>query len=253
MEKIIEYLKQLELSEVEAKLYLTLLQTGPITVRELAANIDIKRTTAYLYVDQLVERGLILKLVKGSKKLVSADDPKNLQQLVEEKVKHAEEVKQHFPDILKQISTTVPHITDSSEAEIKYYKGKNGVKKIYEDALKTKEIRSYVNLEAIRSIFPENFQLFDNAIKLNPEIKMLEIVEDSPLSRKRIENAKQNNNFFYKIMPENMKLTAQDILIYDGKVCIINLKDDVHGVVLQNADFYNNLKTLFDLNWEILP
>ena len=46
MEKIVDYLKQLDLSDVEAKLYLTLLQTGPSSVRDLAQTIDIKRTTA---------------------------------------------------------------------------------------------------------------------------------------------------------------------------------------------------------------
>src|ERR1700744_3984765 len=101
MDKIIDYLKQLDLSDVEAKLYLTLFQTGPASVRDLAATINIKRTTAYFYIDQLVEKGLIMKLVKGSKKLVAANDPENLKTLVEEKIKSANAVKEGFPEIIK--------------------------------------------------------------------------------------------------------------------------------------------------------
>ena len=138
------------------------------------------------------------------------------------------------------------------DAEIKFYKGKNGVKNIYEDALKSNEIRAYVNLSELEETFPENFQLFDEALKLNPDIKMYEIVENSPLSRKRILDSEKYKNFSYKIMPKNMKLTAQDILIYDGKVCVINLKDEIHGVILQNTDFYNNSKVLFDFNWNVI-
>jgi len=67
MEKILEYLEQLDLSEIEAKLYLTLLETGPTSVRDIAAAIGIKRTTAYLYVDQLAEKGLITKMVHSSR------------------------------------------------------------------------------------------------------------------------------------------------------------------------------------------
>lgn len=52
-----------------------------------------------------------------------------------------------------------------------------------------------------------------------------------------------------------MKLTSNDILIYDGKVSIINIKDknNIEGVVLCNQDYYNNSKQLFDLLWRMLP
>jgi HTH-type transcriptional regulator, sugar sensing transcriptional regulator len=253
MEKIIEYLKQLELSELEAKLYLTLLQTGPISVRDLAEDIKVKRTTAYLYIDQLVDKGLVVKLVKGSKKLISAEDPKNLQSLVDEKVKHAKEVEGLLPDIIKTISSKIPQTSEGTEAEIKYYKGKNGVKKIYEEVLKANEVRSYVNIEEIAEVFPENFDLFDNALKVNPDMIMYEVVENSPQAKKRFENTKKRERYYYKFLPEDMKLSAQDILVYDGKVAIISLKDNTHGIVLSNLDLYNNLKILFDFIWKILP
>ncbi|HEX8965543.1 MAG TPA: helix-turn-helix domain-containing protein, partial [Patescibacteria group bacterium] len=59
MNQVLLYLEQLDLSESEAKLYMSLLQTGPISVRDLAIKVGIKRTTAYLYIDLLVEKGLV--------------------------------------------------------------------------------------------------------------------------------------------------------------------------------------------------
>src|SRR6185437_6577010 len=169
MDNIVDYLKQLNLSDAEAKLYLTLLKTGPASVRDLAQKVDIKRTTAYFYIDQLVEKGLIMKLVKGSKKLVAANEPENLKILVEEKLKQANEVQKGFPDILKALTTSLPKEDNNGDAEIKYYKGKNGVKKIYEEILQAKEVRSYVNIEEIAEVFPENFPLFDSALQKNSE------------------------------------------------------------------------------------
>src|SRR5216683_4756137 len=122
MDNIVDYLKQLDLSDVEAKLYLTLLQTGPASVRDLAQTIDIKRTTAYFYIDQLVDKGLIMKLVKGSKKLVAANEPENLKILVEKKLKNANDVQKKFPDILKALTTSLPKENNSGDAEIKYYR-----------------------------------------------------------------------------------------------------------------------------------
>src|ERR1700733_1622730 len=104
MDNVIDYLKQLDLSDVEAKLYLTLLQSGPTSVRDLAQTIDIKRTTTYFYIDQLVEKGLIIKLVRGSKKLIAANEPQNLNALVDKKIESAKIVKEKFPEILKTLT-----------------------------------------------------------------------------------------------------------------------------------------------------
>jgi len=253
MNNLVDYLKQLDLSDVEAKLYLTLLKTGPTSVRDLAQTIDIKRTTAYFYIDQLVEKGLIMKLVKGSKKLVAANEPENLKTLVETKLQQANEIQKSFPDILKMLNSTVSQGTNSNNAEVKYYKGKNGVKKIYEEALKATELRSYVNLTEIEKIFPENFALFDNAFKNNQQLMMYEIVEDSPLALERSKSSSQNNRYSYKVFPQDVKLQSTDILISDGNISIIHLKDTIYGLVLHNNELYNNFKILFDFIWEILP
>ena len=251
MEKIIEYLKQLELSELEAKLYLTLLQTGPITVRDLAANVDVKRTTAYLYVDQLVEKGLALKLVQGSKKLVSAEEPKNLEILIEKKLKQAQEVKHSFPDILSSLNATISQQEMKHEAEIKYYKGKNGVRKIYEESLQAGEVRSYVSVEEIAKAFPDNYQLLDQAYKSDPTIKIYEICEESRKTRERIKHA--NKNHLYKVLPQKKKLTSQDVLIFGDKIAIIDLKGETSGIVLKSYDLSRNFQILFDLLWDMLP
>lgn len=252
MDRIIDYLKQLELSDVEAKLYLTLLKTGPLSVRDLAETVEIKRTTAYLYIDQLVEKGLIMKVVKGANKLVAANDPdQTLQYLVKAKLQKAERLEATFPSMIEILHTSLPQIKDVSEAEIKYYKGRNGVMKIYEDALKSKEIRSYVNIEEVLTVFPENAQLFDRALRSNPDIQIFEICEDSPEAKKRKLNSDKNH--FYKILPKDMKLTSQDVLIYQNKVAIIHFKDNTSGVILSNKDLYNNFKLLFDFLWKMLP
>lgn len=251
MDKIIDYLKQLDLSDVEAKLYLTLLQTGPASVRNLAATIDIKRTTAYLYIDQLINKGLIIKIVKGSKKILEATEPENLENLVKLKLENAKEVQKNFPSILKLLNTYSPKDSSNNEAEMRYYKGKSGVKKIYEEALQANEIRSYVNIEEIAAVFPNNFKLFDNANKLNPGIKIYEICADSPQARSRLTIS--NKNHVYKILPSDMELISQDVLMYNNKVAIIHLKDTTSAVVLHNIDIYNNFKLLFDFLWKVLP
>lgn len=253
MDGIVDYLKLLDLSDIEAKLYLTLLQSGPTSVRDLAQTIDIKRTTAYFYIDQLVDKGLIMKLVKGSKKLVAANDPDNLQHLVEKKLTNAEAVQQGFPDILKTINTTLPQMIDAGNAEVRYYKGANGAKKIYEEALKSKELRTYVKVEIANGLFGNNVNIFDKAFIKNSQLKVKEIIYDSPLVTRDVKQIlSQNKRYSYKLMPKELNLTSGDTLIYDGKVAIINYKGSMHSIILQNKDYYNNSKELFDFIWKII-
>src|SRR5476651_995659 len=89
MEKITDYLKKLGLSELEAKIYLTLLQTGAVSVKSFAPMIGIKRTTAYLYIDPLIEKGLVFKVVQGNKKQIAPANPDILKDLIEKKVQVA--------------------------------------------------------------------------------------------------------------------------------------------------------------------
>jgi len=77
MQKIIEYLRQLGFSEIETKLYLALLESGPISVKDLAELTHIKRTTAYFHIDLLVEKGLLIRVVNGSHKQVAAIQPES--------------------------------------------------------------------------------------------------------------------------------------------------------------------------------
>jgi len=257
MNQIVEYLEQLDLSESEAELYVKLLETGPVRVRELAKATKMKRTTVYLYVDQLVEKGLIMKLVKGSQKLIAANQPQEtLENLVEKKVQSAKTIQNNFTTIVKKINTTFPQTKHNEDAEIKYYKGIKAVRKIYDEAFSGKEFRSYVKVEDQPVLSSDNPNLYGNAFDNNKDLKVWEIMYDSPTSRRQaFKLLSESNNYFYKFMPPDLKwsITSEDILIFDGKVAIISYKGTISSTVLQSADFYNNSKELFDFIWRMIP
>lgn len=255
---IVSYLEQLELLPLETKIYLTLLETGAMTARELTRKLGTNRTSVYPPIDSLIEKELIMKMVKESETKFAVTEPKEslpalLDRLVKRKLNSLKTLQAEFPTIVKVIDRSHIKNSEVADAEIKYYKGKTGVKKIYEEALQAKELRSYVSIEEITRIFPENVQLFDNAFKQNPTMKMFEIVENSPQAKKRFETIVESEQYFYKFLPKDMKFAPQDMLIYDDKVAIIHFKNKVSGVVLCNIDLYTNFKLLFDYMWKTLP
>jgi sugar-specific transcriptional regulator TrmB len=260
MEKIIEYLKQLELSELEAKLYLTLLQTGPVTVRELASNVDVKRTTAYLYIDQLVEKGLVVKIVKGAQKLIAANAAESLNILLDRKLAAAKAAESQFSEMVSQMKSNIANMKETEQAEIRFYKGKIGVKKMYEEALSGSEFRLYANINDLAELLIPNdlnldFDLFTNALQKNQKLKIYEIIVDDP---KKVESFKLSDTsaterYHFKFMPKHVGLTAPGILLYDNKVAIITAGEKLNSIVLHNAEYYENSVKLFDFIWGVLP
>ena len=258
-DKITTYLEQLELSPLETKIYLTLLHEGELTPQYLIAKLKVHRTSIYPPLESLFARGLISKIVNGKHTKFSLTDPKkSLQTVLKEftiqKKEELKEMELAFPTIVKEFPKVLARSKETSEAETKFYNGKAGVKKIYEDVLKSKEQRSYVDEAKIVEIFPENLSLFNEFLEKNPQAKIFEIFQNSsPTSSSYLKLVAKKKNYFYKYLPKGIKLTAQDIFIYDGKVAIISFKDRVSGMILQNRDLYSNFKKLFDVMWNLLP
>lgn len=152
MRKILDYLQKLGFSEVEAKLYLKLLKSGQMSVTELAHSVGINRTAAYAYINSLLNKGVIAKLTGKSSKLV-ANPPEHLQYLVEQKITETSMLKETFPSILSALYTSLPQQKDKTQSDTKYYRGRTGVKAIYEEVLRSDKIRSYFNAADIDRYF----------------------------------------------------------------------------------------------------
>lgn len=256
MKKILEYLEQLGFSEIEGRLYLKLFESGPMTVAELSKAVDINRTAAYSYIYSLLEKGVISEVLAGSRKRYAAIDPERLGYLIEKKQQSLRVMQNKLPDILTAMNSSFRNNKGDVKADVRSYKGIDSVRAIYNEAFKSNEFRAYVEVGEPPILTPDNITFFNNAIRRNKQIKMWEIVYDSPFSRRQAMKvlAQNNNRYFYKFMPNNLKWnTSEDILIFDGKVVIVDYTGKMNSIVLESTDFYNNLKELFDFMWRVLP
>ncbi|HEY4034013.1 MAG TPA: hypothetical protein VGL94_08645 [Ktedonobacteraceae bacterium] len=87
-----------------------------------------------------------MELVKGSRTLVATTSPEeSLKQLVENKMQSAKAVAAKFSQVIQKISAKHIQVKPTEDVQIRYYKGTNAVKKIYEEALKASELRIYIN------------------------------------------------------------------------------------------------------------
>src|SRR3989338_1311155 len=100
---LVNQLKNLGLSDNEAKVYLAMLELGPATMLEISAKAGINRPTAYVQVEALKKLGLVSTQTKGKKQLFMAESPDQLESIMESKRTELEQKKGELGKILPEL------------------------------------------------------------------------------------------------------------------------------------------------------
>jgi sugar-specific transcriptional regulator TrmB len=251
-----ELLKQIQefgLTEIEAKIYLCLLEKKEATVLELARNTGIKRATVHFNVENLIAKGLISQNKINNKRALYAENPDNLQILLENQKNHIAKLESGIGSLLDSLKEKAMPKTDGFAMQVKYFEGKESVKSIYAEVVRSNEVRSYANLSKLKYVFPENQELFDQALKQNPDLIVKEIVDMSDISADYAKEFVSKGNFQFKSTPKSINLQDADVLIYDDKVAVISLANHISGMVMHNREYYEISKNIFDFLWDLLP
>jgi sugar-specific transcriptional regulator TrmB len=149
-----QYLKNLDLSEKEATVYIASLELGLSTIQEIARKSQISRSTTYEVIESLTKKELMSALTKGKKKYFSAEGPERLMALIDIKEREFEKRKKELKAILPELKELSR--LSRERPKIKFYEGKQGIRRIQEDILRTK------NLGSIEEFVPldDAYQLF---------------------------------------------------------------------------------------------
>ncbi len=148
-------LKNLGLVEKEAVVYLAALELGSSTIQEIAGKSQISRSTTYEVIESLVKKGLMSSLTKGKKKYFSAEDPERLLSFIDAKEKEFEKRKKELKAVLPELKEVSS--LSRQRPRIKFYEGKQGIRRIQEDILRTKNLRTieeFVPLDDAYQLFP---------------------------------------------------------------------------------------------------
>jgi sugar-specific transcriptional regulator TrmB len=250
-----EYLKQLGLNENEAKIYLAGLALGPTTVQFLAVESKIKRSTAYVAINYLIEVGLFLETYSNKKKLFQAERPEKLEKLTKRmrrKAMDAELMLQSLIPTLKQIPRS-----GGVEPKIFFYQGINGLKNVLLDVSgsrtswyvfgSTTEILKRLANFDLREILEEGEKLRQQSDRP----KIFFITDSGILALKEFQEYQPERREI-KILPHTIK-SGTAFIVYQDKVVILDLVSQPTATVIQSAGFVEIMKTVYKLIWNSLP
>jgi len=120
----------LDLDDLEAKVYLNLLRTGPITASALAKELDIDRARMYRTVDKLVSRNIISTTLSSPKLCIAADPHDALKIALGKKEDEVNKIKKSGEAIMDKISN---EITTNQISTVPTFRVVQGRQNIYAD------------------------------------------------------------------------------------------------------------------------
>lgn len=240
-------LKQLGLSENEAKTYMAMLELGPSVVVEIARKAQINRPTAYVQIESLNKKGLVSSQTKGKKQYFIAESPDKLELLIENELKTVEDKKNELNNFLPELLNLFN--TSEQRPHVKFFEGKEGVLALQKEFLKTTDdtpIYGITSLDNIFEIFPE----FENTyikkrVQKKIYTKTIYTSQRGPILKNSDESSLRESKYV-----ESDKLPlGVDITIFKDKVAIVALKGKISGTLIEHKEIADSFRAIFELVW----
>lgn len=237
--EIANELKKMGLSEKEASIYLACLRLGPASITEIAKISGLKRPTVYLIIDNLLEKDLVHRSVKGKRIYYLATKPENLISLLEGKISL-------IKNILPNLEALYP--SPIKQPQIRFYQGKNGLKNIYEEIFSSSSnIKAIVSLDKFFQVFSERENAYFFELLKKSGARIYDLIENSSQALKYAKAYYRKGLSWVKILPENFKITT-DILIFGKGLALISF-ENLTGLIIENIELAQTHRQIFKFLW----
>lgn len=232
-----QILEEIGLSNTEAKVYLALLELGSALAGEITKKSEVNRTNVYDALERLIEKGLVTYVISANRKLFEPVNPEKLQDILKEKHEKLNKVMQELQ---------LKYKTSKGKEEATIFKGKKGIKSIFEDVLKEKkDLFAYGAESRFADMFPA-YQKYWNKIRAKLKIKVKIIYNEKVRQRKIKEKLKLLE---MKFLPKHYDFPST-IMIYGDKVVTIVWTELPFGFMIRSKDANKSNMNFFDILWQ---
>jgi len=246
LKNIKKSLTSLDLNSNQAEVYLALISLGKATPSQISKVCKVTRTSIYDCLTVLVTKGLVEEGIDEAKKVFMALPPENLKLILDQKVTEIGGI----IDFLKK-----SYNNNSAKPHIYFFEGKKGYKKMHDLSLfanRDRETRFLGDIDAIYLALGKDYiqKYLERRIKKcikNRVISTDEILEHKDLYSRRI-NKQNLRRVRYLPSIGSMKTS---LFNYDDTVWIVPTPKQKFLIMIENAEFAETFKNLFNFLWEI--
>ena len=235
-------LAQLGFNDKEIKVYLTLLELGMVPAVNIAKKVELPKSTVLFLLDRLVAQGYVEKTQRSNTQYFFTD-PEMLLEAKKKALTAESEALDKVVPLLSEMKN--PY---SSKPRVTFFEGVGGCKKMYRKMLDSgDEILEFGIHKDLEDRFGADFM----------DTFIADRVERG-LSLRAISSPNSVDTALSKLDPQHLREqrflsadqdTYSSIAIYEGKVMLLNLRQDMFGILIESAEISQTLKTIFEALW----
>jgi sugar-specific transcriptional regulator TrmB len=226
-------LKNLGLKESEIRVYLALLNLGTAKVGEIAKKANMYNKNTYDALKRLNDIGIISKATEEGKLVFHAEDPEKLFSLWESRREHLVSTMEELKKLYRQAP---------SEEEIFTYKGRMGIKSVFDDVLKADECMEIGDVVKFKEVV-HNFFLKYQLLKKEKKMKCRAIISSS------VKGNRITKEIYGKIKFAGISLPSL-IVIYSNKVVFIHFGEDIFETIVKSKKLHEEYVDYFNSIWD---
>ncbi len=224
-------LEESGLTKNEALVYSALLELGPSPAGIISRKTGMHRRTVYDVIEMLIKKGLVGYIQKNNRKLFQASSPNKFLDILKEKETTLQDA---LPEMLSFYQST------KEKEETNFYKGKAGLKTVFQEQLEEKEILILGASSQAPNIMPFYFKWYDLARK-KKKIKV-RIISSDKLPKIPLAEIRH--------IPEKYA-SPLAVNIYGSKVAIILWsRENPIAIVIKDKTISEGYRKYFELAWK---
>jgi len=244
---IAKTLTQIGLSDKQAVIYEALLNLGKANIGKLLPKIPYKRGNTYDILEELKQKNLVSEIEERGKKVFVVEPPTSLERFVDQQEQAVVQQRKLLNDNLNQLKSL--YDLTISKPVIQYFEGVNGLKQIYEHTLCQQDDKKIM---VFRSIYDDK-RVYDYLMSYQKRRAghgiEAKIFSPSQVTEERLQKDKKLL-IQRKYLPREVFSLPTEIDIFQNKVALLSFRKKLIGVIIDNKDFADSMKTIFMQLWE---
>jgi sugar-specific transcriptional regulator TrmB len=248
MEKTQSFLEGFGLDKSQIDVLLFLYAHGQTTVAEIARGCHIKRSTSYLVLDSVCQKGLANFIRKGSRRFYSAISPDEMRHLLTTGKEEAEKRLSEFDTLKSDFEALSPVGPD--RPRIRYLEGRSGMRELFDQMLKSGlHEEKYVGSpslfqNALGKAYLQKFVARRIALKIRSKAIWTWPYDLHPY--------KPGEQYLREVRYASKEFLAPTgVFIYGDQVSLLSAAREGFGVIVQSKDYFETMKSWFDSLWAI--
>lgn len=242
----ISSLEKIGFSNKKARVYLALLELGNAVPTDIAKKAQLKRTTVYNILPELLADGLVKTSVTQKKKIYFIEDTRDLlertraQQLV-------------LQDVLPELAAM--HNVISTKPRVRFLEGEAGVRDFFHATLEYSHpgdiIYELVGPKAFYTKLPKDIANSYVPDRMRKKIRIRIIASPSDVAAGMAKRAQQELREIKFIEGLEKEFNAA-MVVYAHHVGFISFTENFTGVILESVAISRMMRTMFEKMWNAI-